>query len=83
MLHQHSDKVKMCSINSIDRNSSETGVSLETRRGTSAVPLNVSTDRPTYSSGRHIDLPGILIIEASVSAVKMTNVLASIGLSNA
>lgn len=57
----------------------ETGVSLETRRGTSVVPLNVSTGRPMYSSGRHTDHPEPLIIEASVSAVEMTNVSASIG----
>jgi hypothetical protein len=42
----------------------------------------LSTDRPTYSSGRHINLPGIFIIEANVSTIEMTNVSASIGLSN-
>jgi hypothetical protein len=31
------------------------------------------------SLGRHIDLPGIFIFEASVCAVKMANVLALIG----
>jgi hypothetical protein len=47
---------------------------------TSIVRLNVSTDRPAYLSGRHIDHHlEYFILEASVSAVEMTNVSALIG----
>jgi hypothetical protein len=46
----------------------------------SAVPLNVSTDRPTYSSGRgHIKHPQPDIVKASVSAKTMADIWGLIG----